>query len=184
MHHLASYSCRPQGTWSHSQSIPPLRQVRASWTLRGTRMTGRWLRRVATKAKATRPQCPLQPTSDPLDRTAEKRFYGNPLRSREALGRPIAFCRCPRRRFRPSLMLRPRPPPPPWPRPFFLRRVRACALCPARSQPRARSRGQEQGRRGRLQPSVNLRSKERGQRAGPEPPEPGLPATPQSGRGK
>lgn len=67
---------------------------------------------------------------------------------------------------------------------FFLRRVRACALCPARSQPRARSRGQEQGRRGRLQPSVNLRRKERGQRAGPEPPEPGLPATPQSGRGK
>lgn len=44
--------------------------------------------------------------------------------------------------------------------------------------------GEEQGRRGRLEPSVNLRGKERGQRAGPEPPEPGLPATPQSGRGK
>lgn len=56
-------------------------------------------------------------------------------------------------------------------------RTASSALLASRALP-----GEEQGRRGRQEPSVNLRRKERGQRAGPEPPEPGLPATPQRKR--
>ena len=40
------------------------------------------------------------------------------------------------------------------------------------------------GRRRRVEEGASLRRKERGQRAGPEPPETRLPATPLSGRGK
>ncbi|KAM6217288.1 putative C-_U-editing enzyme APOBEC-4 [Rhynchocyon petersi] len=67
----------------------------------------------------------------------------------------------------------------------FLQRFGACVLGPARSRKRERAHSQGgRRRRRRLERSVNLRRKERDQRAGSEPPEPPLPATPQSGRGK
>lgn len=100
---------------------------------------------VAAKAKATRLQCPSQSTLDPLERTAEKRFYGNPLGSREALGRPIASHRCPRHCFLRSLMLRPLPPPPPWLRPTFSCGESAPAHCVQRAPSLARAPGARAG---------------------------------------
>lgn len=67
----------------------------------------------------------------------------------------------------------------PFPAESLRLRTAFSALPPSRALP-----GEERGRRRRLEKSMKLRRKERRQRAGPEAPEPRLPATPQSGRGK
>lgn len=66
--------------------------------------------------------------------------------------------------------------------PLFCRES-APAQCPARAHRRARS-PRSAGAAWGVEESANLRRKKLGQRAGPEPPEPRLPATPQNGRGK
>lgn len=117
--------------------------------------------------------------------TAEKRCYRNPL---AITWRPrTTNCLLPLLAA-PLSALPPAPPPPApasfaQPRPFPAEsprlRTATSALPPSRALP-----GEEWGRRRRLEKSMKLRRKERRQRAGPEAPEPRLPATPQSGRGK
>lgn len=183
-HHRAPYPCQLQGTRSDSQSIPPHSRARPSRALRRTRMTGRWQRR---RQQKTRPPAPSAHRRQPQtswtgpQRSVSMETPGGHV-TRLSAQLPLPSVRlpavCPPSRPAPS---RPRPFAPPRPCPAERPRLRpaSSALPPPRARP-----GGEQGRRGRPELGENLGRKERGQRAGPEPPEPGLPATPQSGRGK